>query len=152
MIFHLSRRTGDFAFWVPQPHVLLLWTASLPAKVCPQATTDRLSGTACACAQHERVRVHVFVGAPACMDIFVQCMCQGQLFLLFLSRASGKSPSSLSKHSFLRGTAIDCRCSLPLINPSQRRSAQSESSVAENFCLFNFSAGSLELVCWNCWI
>lgn len=79
---------------------------SLPAKICPQATADRRRLSVCVCAPCMTVSMYMLL--RACTDICVQCMCQGQLFLLFLSRASGKCPSGLSKHSFLQGTAIQC--------------------------------------------
>lgn len=155
VLLHLSCSAGDLRLWYEcdGPCGLLLCPscgkASHSAKMCPQATIDRISWSVCACACACTCPCTCLC-LRACTGICVQCMCQGQLFLLFLSRASGKSPSSLSKRSFLRGTAIDCHRSPPLINPSQRQSTQSETSTAQN--LFNLGAGSSGLVWWNCWI
>lgn len=150
--FHLSHRRREVVILVRWPEVLFLCPsfgiASLHAKMSPQATIDRLILSGSACHLHVTACIHVCL--RACMDICVQCMCQGQLFFLFLSRAWGKSPSSLSKCSFLQGMAIDCHHSPPLINPSQWQSPQSETSVAENICLFNFHVHSLGHSCWQC--
>lgn len=129
--------------------VPVLWNSFSPCRNEPSGN-NRQAYFECVCVQSACTCPCTCLCLRACMDICVQCMCQGQLFLLFLSRASGKSPSSLSKRSFLWGMAIDCHRSPPLINPSQRQSTQSETSAAENFCLFNFRAGSLGLVCCEC--
>ena len=77
----------------------------------------------------------------ACMDFGVRQLCQGQLFLSFPSRASGKFLSSLSKCACLQGKAIDCHCFLPLINPPQQQYTQSETSIAGNsVCLISVQA------------
>lgn len=99
------------------------------AKTCPQATIDRISLSVCAC-------TCACLCLRACTGICVPCMCQGQLFLLFLRRASGESPSSLSKRSFLQGTAMDCHRSVTALNKSFPAAVNTIWNLHCSKCLF----------------
>lgn len=151
--FHLSCSAGDMRYVappVPCPRNGFSPCKNVPSGINRQALCVCVC-VVCVfvCALHVRARLQVFVCVPARVCVSHVCVKDSCSFC-FLVGPRAKSPSSLSKHSFLQGTAIDCHHSPPLINPSRRQSTRSETAAAQNFCLFNFSAGSLGLVDCKC--